>query len=110
MSPECPAQPRLLRLPFHGSGRHAADDVALEEEGQNDRRESHQNATGHHARNVDGVAADEFGNRYRRSLGVERAGEDQGVEEFIPGEQEGEHGGGDQARHGDGHDDFEQDL
>ena len=92
-----------LRMFFDYLAYYAADDVALEDEGQDDRRERHRHAAGHRARDVHSVAADEFGNRHGRGLGFERAGEDRGIEEFSPRQQEGRHCGGDQSRHGDGY-------
>ena len=99
----------LLSHPLTAPGGHAADDVALEDERQDDRREGRQDAARHHAIDVHGVAADELGDRHRHGLGRQRAGEDQGIEELIPRQQEDEHGGGDQSRHGDGHHHAEQD-
>ena len=65
---------------------------------QDHRRERGQDPAGHHAVDVDRIAADEFGDRHRDGLGGQGAGEDQGIEELIPGQQENKHGGGDQAR------------
>ena len=96
-------------LAFYGAGGHAADDVALEDEGQHNRRDGSQDAAGHHTGDVDGIAPDEFSDGHRGGLGRQGAGEDQSVEELIPGQQEDEHGGGDQAGDGDGHHNAEDD-
>jgi hypothetical protein len=92
---------------FDRTSGHSADNIALEDQGEDHRRESRQDAARHHASDVDRVTADEFGDGHGSRLGGQGAGEDKGVEEFIPGKKKNEHGGGDQPRYRDGHDDAE---
>src|SRR5215216_4109507 len=98
----------ILRLSFYSSSCHASHYVTLENKRNQDRWNRRKNPSRHHPIDIHYIAADKFCDRDGDGLGSQRAGEDQGKEKFIPGQQEHEHRCRNQSRHGDRHDHAEQ--
>src|SRR5690606_7804839 len=103
-----PTTARIWQLPFDGAGDEAADNIALEEQGKEQGRQRGEHTAGHHRRNVYSITAGELGNGDGNRLGLNRAGEDEGKKELVPGQEEGKDGGRDEAGGGDGQNDPEE--
>src|SRR5579884_2557 len=85
-------------LTLHAAGGQAAHDIPRHAEGDHHRQDVGDHATRNLQPEVDGMAAGELGQRHRQRLGGVVVGEDKREEELVPGVEEGEDGGGREAR------------